>query len=1010
MKSTRFEDQYKRLNPGQKEAVDSIEGPVMVVAGPGTGKTQVLTLRIANILLKTQVNPENILALTFSESASFAMRQRLLEIIGSLAYRVEISTFHSFANSIIQNFPEEFEDLISSESITEDEQMQYIEKIIEKEDLKILRPWGEPLFYARDILSAIGDLKKEGITPDNLAKAYKLQKESFKNVPDLYHEKGQFRGQMKGKYVQELKDMEKLKELIKIYRAYSNLLLTSKKYDFNDMLIKTVKVLEKNKSLLLLQQEKYQYVLIDEHQDTNASQNRLIELLASFYEAPNLFIVGDEKQAIYRFQGASIENFLYFKKKYPQALLINLIQNYRSGQIILDASISFISKNISSNILSEEIRLVATRPKEEEKIKIAVLDDYFGEFEFVARKTESLIKQGTDPSEIAVLARRNFELSELADFLKRKQIPFIIDADLDILADLWVRRLLMILEAVSDFGSEEKFAKVLNIDVLGIDPIDVFKLITRSKTEKASVFEILERSKGSFKKINSFYKLFKGWVTLSKNIQLDELFIKVLNESGIRQGFLSSPDRNEILNKFISLFETVKEKIYQNPDYSLSDFLQKLELVRKHNLQIKAKTNTTLKRGVRLLTVHKAKGLEFEYVFIIQCIAGRWGALRKRGQNLKIPWQFLGEKVKAEVEFEAIEDERRLFFVGMTRAKKDVMLTYSRFSVDLKEQLPSQFLEEIDTNLIENLDTEKFNRDFSGQKDSLFEEPVSGLDKNQEADFFRKLFLEKGLNVSAFDNFLECPWKYFFINLISIPATRNKYQLFGTAVHNALENLIKKRKTEKNPKDFLIKSLEWNLEQQGLSDKDYKEYLEKGRKALEGFYSNVFVNFQETIQSELVIRGVKISDNLTLRGRIDMLEEMKKGEFVSGGKKYPVLSSHGEFIVHDFKTGRPKSRAEINGSKPDSRYNYFRQLSFYKVLLDRYKEGLMKTKTGVIDFVEPDEKNHFKSEIFEITESDSKALLQQLQSVADQISSLSFWNEICGKKGCEWCGLRQVMG
>lgn len=1006
MINQKFRKLYEKLNPEQRLAVDTIEGPVMVVAGPGTGKTQVLTLRIANILLKTQVNPENILALTFSESASFQMRQRLLEIIGSLAYRVEISTFHSFANSIIQGYPEEFESLISSESITEEEQIQFIEKIIMEEDLKILRPWGEPLFYAKDILSAIGDLKKEGVAPDNLAKALKLQKEKFENIPNLHHEKGQFKGQMKGKYAQELKDMEKLEDFIKIFSAYSNLLLTSKKYDFNDMLIETVKVLKKNKSLLLLQQEKYQYILVDEHQDTNASQNQLIELLASFYETPNLFIVGDEKQAIYRFQGASIENFLYFKKKYPQAVLINLIQNYRSGQIILDAAISFISKNISSNILSEEIRLVATPPKEkekmnlsgsffqDEKIKIAALDDYFGEFEFVARKIESLIKQGTDPSEIAVLGRRNFELSELADFLKRKQIPFVIDADLDILADLWVRRLLMIFEAVSDFGSEEKFAKVLNIDVLGIDHIDIFKLLARSKTEKASVFEILEKSKGSFKKINSFYKLFKGWVTLSKNIQLDELFIKVLNESGIRQGFLSSPDRNEILNKFICLFETIKEKIYQNPDYSLGDFLQKLELVKKHNLQIKTKSNTTLKKGVRLFTVHKAKGLEFEYVFILQCIAPRWGTLRKRGDKIKIPWNYLGEKVKAAVEFEAIEDERRLFFVGLTRAKKNVILTYSSLSVDLKEHLPSQFLREIDPNLIENLDTEKFNLEFSVQKDLLFDTPIKNLDKEQESDFLKKLFLEKGLNVSSFDNFLECPWKYFFVNLVSIPATRNKYQLFGTAVHSSLDSLIKKRKIEKDPKGYLLKSLKWNLSQQGLQEKDFKEYLEKGKKALEGFYSNVFINFPDKIQSELNIKGVKISGNLTLNGRIDMLEESQKGEF----------------IVHDFKTGKAKARRDIDGSKPDSRNNYFRQLVFYKVLLDRYKEGLMKTKTGVIDFVEPDKKNHFKSEVFEITEEDTKALLQQLQSVADQISSLSFWSETCGKKGCEWCGLRQVIG
>src|SRR3989338_6984635 len=169
MITNEFRKAYKSLNPAQKLAVDEIEGPVMVIAGPGTGKTQILTLRIANILLKTQVNPENILALTFSESASFEMRSRLSEIIGTSAFRVEISTFHSFANSIIQNYPEEFGNLISSQSISEDEQIEYLEKIIESTDLKILRPWGDTFFYVKDILAAIGDLKKEGISPEKLS-------------------------------------------------------------------------------------------------------------------------------------------------------------------------------------------------------------------------------------------------------------------------------------------------------------------------------------------------------------------------------------------------------------------------------------------------------------------------------------------------------------------------------------------------------------------------------------------------------------------------------------------------------------------------------------------------------------------------------------------------------------------------------------------------------------------------------------------------------------------------
>ncbi len=993
MQTPQFKESYQKLNPAQKQAVDSIEGPVMVVAGPGTGKTQVLTLRIANILLKTQTSPENILALTFSESASHQMRQRLLKVIGPPAYKVEISTFHSFANSIIQDFPEEFQNLISAESILEDEQIQYIEKIIETTDLSLLRPWGDQFFYVRDILSSISDLKKEGITPDKLAAGLNRQKADLDVVKDLYHEKGPHKGKMKSVYAQELKNIAKIEEFIKVYTAYTEILTKNKKYDFNDMLIESVKVLESNPQLLLLYQEKYHYILVDEHQDTNASQNRLVELLASFHEVPNLFVVGDEKQAIYRFQGASLENFLYFQKRYPQANLINLNLNYRSHQTILDASISFISKNISANILTEQIKLIASANIKSQNIKVAQLNDYFGEFKFVADSIQKLIENGVNPSEIAVLGRRNQELSDLSNFLKQKKINYCLDADLDVLSDLWIRKFLLILESVSDFASEEKFAKILNIDILGNDPFNVFHLIQQARKEHQSIFELLESNDSRFEKINSFYKIYKGWVTLSKNIQLDDLFIKILNESGIRQGFLSLPDRNEILAKFITLFESIKEKIYKLPDYSLSDFLYKLELVRKHKLSIKAKSNISLKEGVRLFTVHKAKGLEFEYVFILQCIAGRWGSLRKRSEKIKLPWNYLGEKVKTAVEFEEIEDERRLFFVGLTRAKKDVILSYSNLSEEGKEQLPSQFITEIDSNLRDSLDTSDFNFDFSQNKDILFDEIIPEIDLENEHQFLRKIFLEKGLNVSAVDNFLTCPWKYFFVNLISIPAVRNKYQLFGTAIHSSLESLIKKRKIEKNPKQHLLKSLEWYLSLQGLTDKDYQEYLAKGRLALNGFYDNTFINFPDSIQSELNVRGVKISDRLTLNGRIDMLEE-----------------ESGKFIVHDFKTGKPKSRTDINGSKPESNSNYLRQLVFYKILLDEYKNGLMNADTGVIDFVEPDDKGRFKSEVFILEDKDKQSLLQQLNVIADQIYNFTFWNDTCGEKDCQWCELRKMMG
>ena len=264
------------------------------------------------------------MALTFSGSAAFEMRNRLVEIIGTPAFRVEIATFHSFSNDVIKNYPDEFSQLLSSENITETQQIELLEKLIETLNLKLLRPFGDPLYYLKDILGAINDLKKEGVFPKKLRDGIENQKKDFEKIDDLYHGKGKYKGEMKGKYVDIKKDIEKLEEFLLVFDSYQKALAAGKKYDFNDMLLEVVKALESNKSLLLRLQEKYQYILVDEHQDTNAAQNKLIELLLNFYENPNIFVVGDEKQAIYRFAGASLENFLYFRKIYPAVKLINL--------------------------------------------------------------------------------------------------------------------------------------------------------------------------------------------------------------------------------------------------------------------------------------------------------------------------------------------------------------------------------------------------------------------------------------------------------------------------------------------------------------------------------------------------------------------------------------------------------------------------------------------------------------------------------------------------------------
>src|SRR3989344_8655164 len=291
MEDEKFKEYYTKLNNRQRDAVDTIEGPVMVIAGPGTGKTQILALRVANILRRTDTQADSILVLTFTESGVYSIRKRLLEMIGSAAYKVHIHTFHSFSNTIIKEYPDEFPRVIGGNPISDIDQIRFVEEIFLAKNFSSIKPYGDPLYYVRPALSTIKALKREAIYVEDFKDIVGAQKKEFKNLPDLYHEKGAFKGKMKGEYADLEKKIAKNEELMIVYEEYEKRLKDAKLYDYEDMILEMVRTLEGKGSLLLELQEEYQYILADEHQDANQAQNKILELLSNFHENPNLFIV-----------------------------------------------------------------------------------------------------------------------------------------------------------------------------------------------------------------------------------------------------------------------------------------------------------------------------------------------------------------------------------------------------------------------------------------------------------------------------------------------------------------------------------------------------------------------------------------------------------------------------------------------------------------------------------------------------------------------------------------------
>ncbi len=914
-----FESLYKNLNTAQKQAVDAIEGPVMVVAGPGTGKTSILTLRIANILKKTDTAPENILALTFTESGAKAMRKKLVNIVGSQGYKVRISTFHGFCNGLIKEFPEQFERIIGSTSITDVDQIRIVENIILKNDFEFIKPYGEPLFYLKSLLGLIKTMKREAISVKDLEQSVAQQKVDFKNIPDLYHEKGAHKGKMKGEYIDLEKQINKNTELITVYEAYEKVLKKDKLYDYEDMIIETIKAFKNDADFLLQVQETYQYIMADEHQDANNAQNTILELLSSFHPDPNLFIVGDEKQAIYRFQGASLENFLYFKKLYPSAKLIHLEENYRSTQNILDASHSLILNN-KTNPTALRSNTSHTAPITVVECKLPLHEE-----RYIA---EDILKK-KNYSDIAVLYRDNKDAFSLARTFSKYGIPYVIESDQDILSNEHIKRLLYMLRLAHDPSREDILAKVLFFEH---DALEVVRAIESARKEKRSLLDF------------DLLPSLKEWVKRGKNKPFVEFFEWFIKDSGYVAYAMKEAERFDVLTAF---YDEIKGLVSSKKEYYLADFINHIDLIEAHGLLIK--TAHRERSGVRLMTAHKSKGLEFDHVYIVGANDGHWGG-RKRRVYFHVP---LLKEDSGES-----QDERRLFYVAITRARKDVTITYHTDN----DAIPSQFISEIDVKLIDARKAQFTDDGVFAFKDTQ-EKTQAILDQA----LIKEKFLEQGIAVTGLNNYLECAWKYFFVNLVRIPQAPSKHQLYGIAIHETLRAFFNHYKEEK--KFDALKFFEKKLSTMPLYD-DYKDTLAKGKEALSIYLANKVWN--KNILTEYSIE--QDLEGITVKGNLDKIE----------------IIDDGKVNVVDYKTGKKKT---------ENKEKYARQLQFYKMLLDLDQKYNMVS--GELDYIESN-----KVEKYE--DLDTTKIIQTTKEVSRKIMSGDFSGG-CNEKDCEFCELAKLL-
>jgi DNA helicase-2/ATP-dependent DNA helicase PcrA len=974
-----FEKRYKALNAKQKQAVDTLEGPVMVVAGPGTGKTRTLTLRIANIVRQTDTEPENILALTFTEAGVVSMRKALTEVMGADAYAVNINTFHGFSNATIKNYPECFPRIIGSDPITDSDKIKIFENIIEKLPLKKLRPTGDKFHYLRDIMGAISDLKREGVDVNDYKEIVAEWRRKFLLIEDLYYTSGRYEGNMKGKYADREKDIIKNEDLTLIYKAYEEELDDAKAYDYEDMIMETLKALRVDKNLLLSLQEKYQYILADEHQDSNKAQNRILELLADFHDNPNIFIVGDSKQAIFRFQGASLDNFYYFKKIYPDAKLITLEENYRSTEEILMGAYSLIPKD-------EELK---SKSGKGNKIKVYEFINELAEEYFLADEIKGKIEKGEKPGEIAVIYRENKDSIPIASAFSKYGIPFIVESDNNLLIDRDVRRIIKIMEAVSSLDDQFSLAEAMHISCFKIEPFLIYKTLDEARRNRLLIMDAIKTSKEE--NIRAFGEKISAWKTASKNEGLLETAEEIIIGSGIMKEVINQPDSLERLEKISDFYGHIRDFAEKKKSATFDDFMSHLKTMQEYGMSVADKKTAESRNKVRLMTAHRSKGQEFGSVYIIRAIDGLWGN-KRRPEKLKLPYEVYSLSGREIEESEKMDDERKLFYVAITRAKKELTITYGKEGREEREQLPTEFIGEIGDDIIERGDTEKWDRGTSKHMDTILS-PVSLRDPEEEIKkLVEETLAEKGLSATDINNYLNCPWRYFYTGLFKIPEKPERHLAYGTAIHAALKDLFDSIKEHGPRKDYLLSRFKYHLSNEPLKKSDYEEMLERGETALGTYFDERKNDWEKDFLTEFYIAGVEIAPEVTIKGRIDRMEQR---------------GFSNDVIVTDYKTGRAKSEREISGETKNSDGNIKRQLVFYKLLLDGYKNGKYKMTSAEVDFVEPDEKGKCKKYEFPISQQEADELKEKIIEIANEIRTLSFWDKRCGDKDCPYCRLRE---
>ncbi len=1018
----KFEEEYAKLNPQQQKAVDTTEGPVMVIAGPGTGKTQILAARIGKILMNPDVLADNILCLTYTDAGAIAMRRRLQSFIGADAYKVNIYTFHAFCNDVIQDNLSLFEKN-SLDAISELENIELFKKLIDNfgKDNPLKRYRGDVYYEINNLKQLFSNMKREGWTP--LFINQKID-EYIADLPnrDEYIAKRATKEFKKGdvrtdKIEEEKEKKEKLRAAVNEFDNYQNLMKERNRYDFDDMINWVIKAFEENPNVLSNYQERFQYVLVDEYQDTSGTQNKLVQQLISYWDTPNVFVVGDDDQSIYRFQGANVENMLGFANHYSSEMVtVVLTNNYRSTQPILDIAKTLIDNNaerlvkntegLSKDLLASNDKIKSLTHKPSIQEYNSVKEEMAG----ITAEIATLLGNNIEPRKIAVIYKENKYGEALAEYLRLKGIPVFSKRNINILGNAFVNKIITIMrylhaEHEIPYSGDELLFEILHYDFYKITPIDIAKITVEVNTknyggDKSSIRKLLfdkanQPPKDLFdtgisQRLKNTSVIIENLIADVSNVSLQQLLDSIIRNGGVLAYIMQHKEKLKLLQLLTALFDFVKSETARNPYLDLKGFIAVLDLMQKENLALPLIEVSGNEKAVNLLTAHGSKGLEFEYVFFAGVNASSWEKKRKPQNGYKFP-----DTIFASAPSDAAEGEelRRLFYVALTRAEKFLNISFAKYNNDAKGLEPSVFIAEIQE--VHQLPIEPINISVENMAAfNLLQFTAQAPEiAHAEDDFIDGLLSKFQMNVTALNNYMKCPLQFYYTNLIRIPSGINEATTFGSAIHHALEKLFKKMQDAGNnkfgSKEDMFGDFVWYMRRhrENFNKEQFARRMEYGEGVLFNYYDKYINTWNKVVAIERNIRGVVV-DGVPLKGKMDKLE--------FDGKTVNVVDYKSGDIDKALPSLKGPNEKEPNGG------NYWRQAVFYKILIDNYDQKDWQVISTEFDFVEPDKKKEYRKEKIVITPDDCNIVKEQIATAWEKIQAKDFYTG-CGKEECRWC-------